>query len=63
MMTRTFEEMCAERDPVYAGAGTEDDFAIAVRLDRMQQDTYRDYFLHKLTIRALRNQGQPYYRV
>jgi hypothetical protein len=65
----TFEEMAARRDPLYAATKPVGDFYVAV----VSEDTAlhgRDRAigtvlflgaLHDLTIRALRNQGQPYY--
>jgi hypothetical protein len=73
-MAQTFEEMCAERDPVYAAMQPIGDFRLALMNDHTcQYDWYwiagqrdllrmeRDLRLFPLTIRALRNQGQPYY--
>ena len=71
-MTRTFEEMCKARDPLYAAMKPQRNMMLAVALDRsaaMWPDLasrcldIRDATLLLLTIRALRNQGQPYYRV
>jgi hypothetical protein len=73
-MTRTFDEMCAERDPVYAEMLPVGDFAASMEFDDdvsywlriygVRADTSedrRDARLGRLAIRALRNQGQPYY--
>ena len=38
MMTRTFEEMCAERDPLYAAMQPHRHFEAAVRFDRAAHD-------------------------
>ena len=61
----TFEEMCAERDPLYAAMKPVGCFYWAVKIDATRRDDYRDgdtaIELLRLTIRALRNQGQPYY--
>ena len=76
-MTQTFEEMCAERDPLYAEMRTHEPFTLACLADKtmaladasgrlFQTTAYlaaRDAALLLLTVRALRNQGQPYYRV
>lgn len=72
-MTRTFEEMCAERDPVYAELKPEGAFwwakmaawamtdGGAKEWQKVELQDQRDAHLLKLAIRALRNQGQPYY--
>lgn len=69
-MTRTFEEMCAERDPLYAAMQPVGNFAEALRCEkwaeryrsRVAHDYLadaqlfaRDAALLKLTICALRN--------
>ncbi len=67
----TFDEMAAQRDPLYRMKPIGDmEFAIARDWDaavnsgedfgRRMKDA-RDRYLFKLTIRALRNQKQPYY--
>ena len=74
-MTQTFEEMCKTRDPLYAALKPFGAFKDALRWDanaEAQKTWYawehaeraearRDKWLLWLTIRALRNQGQPYY--
>ncbi len=74
-MTRTFEQMCAERDPVYAGTRPAGMMEIATELDAkvvyhrsIGEEHYaiiNEWAIPKallaLTIRAMRNQGQPYY--
>ena len=74
-MTRTFEEMCAERDPLYAemkpvGAFSEalssDEYAELLshadaEIAHNRELAYRDAVLLILAVQALRNQGQPYY--
>ena len=75
-MTRTFEEMCAERDPLYAAMQPMGYFAKAIDIDTDAAECMqirglagvilikwqeRDRALLALTIRALRNQGEPYY--
>ena len=74
-MTQTFEEMCAERDPLYAAMQTQEPFTLAYLADAsmakadkggylFQATAYlaaRDAALLLLAVRALRNQGQPYY--
>ena len=72
-MTRTIEEMCAQRDPLYAAMQPQGDFRLALLNDKAQNDWYwtqgqrellrfeRDIKLLPLAVRALRNQGQPYY--
>jgi hypothetical protein len=76
-MTRTFEEMCKARDPLYAAMQTQEPFTLACLADKsmaladasgrlFQTTAYlaaRDAALLLLAVRALRNQGQPYYRV
>ena len=71
-MTRTFEEMRKERDPLYAATKPQRNMMLAVTMDKsaaMWPDLasrcldIRDATLLLLAIRALRNQGQPYYRV
>ena len=66
----TFEEMAAQRDPLYAAMKPQRNMMLAVALDRsaaMWPDLasrcldIRDATLLLLAIRALRNQGQPYY--
>ena len=65
----TFEEMCKARDPEYAETMPQGDFSAAVRYDKAATDPnapygirlVRDSALLWLTIRALRNQRQPYY--
>ena len=67
----TFEEMCAERDPLYAATVPVGAFEAAVRLDRAARDPsspagmspLREMALLALAISALRNQGEPYYHV
>jgi hypothetical protein len=75
MMTRTFEEMCAERDPLYQRTRVGDSLTLAIAFDfdaafrreniseasASRAEMARDAELHKLAIRALRNQGEPYY--
>ena len=70
-MTRTFEEMCKARDPLYAALQPGKEFDVAVKADgRMAglgganfaiQMAVRDAALLVLARRALRNQGQIYY--
>ena len=72
-MTQKFEEMAAERDPLYAELKPEGDFwwakmaawamieGGAKEWQKTELADQRDAHLLKLTIRALRNQGQPYY--
>ena len=69
-MTRTFEEMCKVRDPLYAALKPQKSFSLAVECDRSMAlwshiavplRDVRDSALLHLAIRALRNQGQPYY--
>ena len=68
-MTRTFEEMCKVRDPLYAAMQPVDEFKEALYLDKVSSmmlrpgrwSRMRDAALLVLTIRALRNQGQLYY--
>ena len=75
-MTRTFEEMAAQRDPLYAATRPDYPyFAAAVAADKVQVECLRmgmydvarmkrkdrDAALLALAVRALRNQGQPYY--
>ena len=69
-MTQTFEELCAERDPLYAALKPQKSFSLAVECDRLMGHwshiavplrDVRDSALLHLAIRALRNQGQPYY--
>ena len=75
-MTRTFEEMCKARDPLYAATRPDYPyFAAAVAADKAQAECLRmgmydvarmkrkdrDAALLALAIKALRNQGQPYY--
>ena len=66
-MTQTFEEMCKARDPLYAAMPPLGDMWTALFYDRPigRLDTrwkfQQDSALLALTIRALRNQGQPYY--
>ena len=74
MMTRTFEEMAAQRDPLYAAMEPQGAFAVALKyqdkrlvhtasfLETVQKLLFFAA-VNELTIRALRNQGQPYYRV
>ncbi len=67
----TFEEMCKERDPLYAAMQPGKEFDVAVKADRRMaglggvnfavQMAVRDAVLLVLACRALRNQGQPYY--
>ena len=66
----TFEEMAAQRDPLYAATKPQRNMMLAVTMDRsaaMWPDLasrcldIRDATLLLLTIRALRNQGQLYY--
>ena len=66
----TFEEMAAERDPLYAAMQPQKSFSLAVECDRsmglwphiaVPLRDVRDSALLHLAIRALRNQGQPYY--
>ena len=66
----TFEEMAAQRDPLYAAMKPQRNMMLAVALDRsaaMWPDLasrcldIRDATLLLLAIRALRNQGQLYY--
>lgn len=66
-MTRTFEEMAAERDPVYAEMPPLGDMWTALfydtpigRLDS-RWEFQQNSALLAIVIRALRNQGQPYY--
>ena len=75
MMTRTFEEMCAERDPLYAAMRPVGNFGAAAWADKDMVTSIRlgfnalaavtrlerDALLLKLAIRSLRNQGQPCY--
>jgi hypothetical protein len=69
MMTRTFEEMCKARDPLYAAMQPAGEFKEALYLDKVSSMMFRpgrwlkmrDAALLALAIRALRNQGQPYY--
>ena len=73
-MTQTFEQMAAQRDPLYAALKPVGDFRLALLNDKAQNDWYwtqgqkellrfeRDLKLFPLAIRALRNQGEPYYR-
>ncbi len=65
MMTRTFEEVCAERDPLYAAMKPEGAFERAIKFDVSSGTRWdavtrrqRDGWLLFLTIRALRNQRQ-----
>ena len=75
-MTRTFEEMCKARDSLYAATRSHTPFLQALTADREAEECRRigglsgiatikererDVWLHKLTVKALRNQGQPYY--
>ena len=74
-MTRTFEEMCAERDPLYAemkpvGAFSEalssDEYAELLshadaEIAHNRELAYRDAVLLILAVRTLRNQGEPHY--
>lgn len=68
-MTQRFDEMAAQRDPLYAAMKPQGDFAAAVRFDRESYylespfglQAVCDVALHNLAVRALRNQGQPYY--
>ena len=76
-MTRTFEEMCKARDPLYAATRSHTPFLQALTADREAEECRRlgrvgagiatlkerdrDVWLLKLAIRALRNQGQLYY--
>lgn len=69
-MTQTFEEMCAERDPLYAAMQPQRNMMLAVTMDRSAELwpdlasrclEMRDSTLLRLAVRALRNQGQPYY--
>lgn len=74
-MARTFEEMCKARDPLYAAMQPVGEFQWAldnhwtasqwwwsiVERDRLRR--IADAALLRLAVRALRNQGQPYYRV
>ena len=69
-MTRTFEEMCKARDPLYAATKPQRNMMLAVTMDKsaaMWPDLasrcldIRDATLLLLAIRALRNQGQLYY--
>ena len=73
-MAQTFEEMCAERDPLYAALNPIGNFAAAVEYDKLAKHTSdgstsgpfgiaRSAMLWRLAVRALRNQGQPYYDV
>ena len=66
----TFEEMAAQRDPLYAATKPQRNMMLAVTMDKsaaMWLDLasrcldIRDATLLLLAIRALRNQGQPYY--
>ena len=70
-MTRTFEEMCDERDPLYAAMPPGKEFDVAFKADRRMaglggvnfavQMAVRDAALLVIARRVLRNQGQPYY--
>ena len=72
----TFDEMAAQRDPLYAATRSRTPFLQAITADREAvecrqigglsgivtiKERERDAWLFELTIRALRNQGQPYY--
>jgi hypothetical protein len=72
----TFEEMCKARDPLYAATRSHTPFLQALTADREAEECKRigglsgiatikererDVWLLKLTVRALRNQRQPYY--
>lgn len=74
-MTRTIAEMAAQRDPLYVAMQPAGEFIEALESDKLMTacllrgwitaasdaHAWRDTNLLKLTIRALRNQGQPYY--
>lgn len=66
----TFEEMAAQRDPLYAALKPQKSFSLAVECDRSMAywphiavplRDVRDSALLHLAVRALRNQGQPHY--
>ena len=69
-MAQTFEEMCKTRDPLYAALKPQRNMMLAVTMDRSAELwpdlasrclEWRDSTLLLLAVRALRNQGQPYY--
>jgi len=69
----TFEEMCKVRDPLYAAMQPVGEFKNALFTDALQKEWFWteqqrrllrlevNLELFPLTIRALRNQGEPYY--
>lgn len=73
-MTQRFDELVAQRDPLYAAMKPTGEFAGALESlsdasqwwwTALESGRFRriaDAAFLRLTIRALRNQGQPYYR-
>lgn len=76
-MSTRFDEMAAQRDPLYAATKPRGEFLLAVIADTGMARTarvgglsgvveferrQRDSWLLKLAVRALRNQGEPYYQ-
>ena len=67
-MTQAFDDYAASR-PQYAATRPVEEFALALEIDRKAEKSpfdgrypaIRDAWLFHLAVRALRNQGQPYY--
>lgn len=60
-MSAKFDAMAAQRDPLYAATLPQGEFKQARYHDKYFEPEYRDAELLVLTVRALRNQGEPYY--
>ena len=66
-MTRTFEEMCAERDPLYAALKPAGVLAIAIMLDTAATEARHPFLLERarnevlftLAIKALKRDRRP----
>lgn len=65
----TFDEMAAQRDPLYAATKPVGAFRVAVEFEEMALESNDRTLgallfvgaLYDIAIRALRNQGEPYY--